>query len=71
MNKLVMLLGLLLVFAALAAAPMPLASTMSNPTRTVIIYPNVLFLIPLTLLGSLLILYGVTAERSSSRRLSR
>ena len=71
MNKLVMLLGLLLVFAALAAAPMPLASTMSNPTRTVVIYPNVLFLIPLALLGSLLILYGVTAERSSSRRLSR
>jgi hypothetical protein len=71
LNKLVMLLGTLLVFAAVGAAPMPLETVLRNPTRTVVIYPNVLFAIPLILLGSLLLLYGVTAGTSDSRRLSR
>jgi hypothetical protein len=66
-----MLLGTLLVFAAVGAAPMPLETVLRNPTRTVVIYPNVLFAIPLILLGSLLLLYGVTAGTSDSRRLSR
>jgi len=71
LNKLVMLLGTLLVFAAVGAEPMPLETVLRNPTRTVVIYPNVLFAIPLILLGSLLLLYGVTAGTSDSRRLSR
>jgi len=71
LNKLVLLLGTLLVLAAVGAAPMPLETILRNPTRTVVIYPNVLFAIPLILLGSLLILYGVTAETSDSRRHSQ
>ena len=71
MNKLVILLGTLLVFAAVGAAPMPLETILRNPIRTVVIYPNVLFAIPLILLGSLLLLYGLTAETSDSRHLSQ
>ena len=71
MNKLVMLLGTLLVLAAIGTAPMPLETMLRNPTRTVVIYPNVLFAIPLILLGSLLLLYGVTSETSDSRCISQ
>ena len=71
MNKLVVLLGMLLVFIAVGVAPMPLETILRNPARTVVIYPNVLVAIPLILLGSLLLLYGVTAEPSGSRRLSQ
>jgi len=71
MNKLAILLGILLVFVALGVAPMPLETILHNPSRTVVIYPNVLFAIPLILLGSLLLLYGVTAETSVSKRLSQ
>ena len=60
-------MGTLLVLAAVGAAPMPLKTILRNPTRTVVIYPNVLFAIPLILLGSLLLLYGVTAETGDSR----
>ena len=64
MNKLGLGLGVILLLAALGAAPMPLATTFTNPTRTVIIYPNLLFAVPLLLLSILLILYGVTAEKT-------
>jgi hypothetical protein len=47
---------------ALGAAPMPLETKFSNPAHTVVIYPNLLFAIPLLLLSTLLLLYGVTAE---------
>lgn len=67
MNKFVSLLGALLVFVAVGVAPIPLETILRNPTRTVVIYPNVLFAIPLILLGSLLLLYGFTAETSGSR----
>ena len=71
MNKLVILLGILLVIVALGVAPIPLETILRNPTRTVVIYPNVLFAIPLILLGSLLLLYGLTTETSVSKRLSQ
>jgi len=67
MNNLAILLGALLVFVAVGVAPMPLETILRNPTRTVVIYPNVLFAIPLILLGTLLLLYGLTAETSSKR----
>jgi len=64
LNKLGLGLGVVLLLAALGAAPMPLETTFTNPTRTVVIYPNLLFVVPLLLLSILLILYGVTAEKS-------
>jgi ABC-type transport system involved in multi-copper enzyme maturation permease subunit len=63
LNKLGVGLGVILLLAALGAAPMPLVTTFSNPTRSVTIYPNLLFAVPLLLLSVLLILYGVTAEK--------
>lgn len=63
LNKLVFALGALVVLVAMGVAPMPLDTTFSNPSRTVIIYPNMLFAIPLLLLGVLLLLYGATAEK--------
>lgn len=71
MNKLGILLGILLVLVSVAVAPIPLETVLRNPSRTVVIYPNVLFAIPMILLGSLLLLYGLTAQQSESRRLSR
>ncbi|HKM49881.1 MAG TPA: hypothetical protein VJZ75_01750 [Candidatus Bathyarchaeia archaeon] len=63
MNKLGLGLGVILLLAALGAAPVPLETTFTNPTRTVVIYPNLLFAVPLLLLSVLLILYGVTAQK--------
>ncbi len=62
MNKLALVLGIIVLVIALAAAPMPLAVNLLNPTRMVVIYPNLLFAVPLILLGALLLLYGVTTE---------
>jgi len=70
LNKLALLLGTVLVLVAVAASPMPLQTVLHNPIRTIVIYPNVLFAIPLILLGSLLLLYGLTAEQKGSRQLS-
>lgn len=66
LNKLIVVLGALVVLLALGVAPMPLQTVLHNSTRNVVIYPNVLFAIPLLLLGSLLILYGFTAEQTRS-----
>jgi peptidoglycan/LPS O-acetylase OafA/YrhL len=62
MNKLGILLGIVVVLFVLATAPMPLIVSLENPTRNVTIYPNLLFAVPLTLLGALLLLYGAVAE---------
>ncbi|MGA3405505.1 MAG: hypothetical protein ABSD49_07235 [Candidatus Bathyarchaeia archaeon] len=70
MNKLGMILGVLVLLVAVGAAPMPLETALHNPTRSVVIYPNVLFAVPLSLLGVLLLLYGATAE-STARALSQ
>ncbi|HMK84241.1 MAG TPA: hypothetical protein VK503_11030 [Candidatus Bathyarchaeia archaeon] len=64
MNKLGLGLGIILLVAALGTAPMPLVTTFSNPTRSVTIYPNLLFAVPLLLLSTLLILYGLSAEKT-------
>ena len=61
MNKLGILLGVIVLAVSLAAAPMPLVVNLQDPTRDVVIYPNLLFAIPLILLGALLLLYGATA----------
>jgi len=61
LNKFGIFLGTLLVLVAAGAAAMPLEITLHDPTRTVVIYPNLLFVIPMILLGSLLLLYGITA----------
>jgi len=73
MNKFGLILGLLVLAVALAAAPMPLTTNVGNPPQTVTIYPNLLFAVPLMLLGALLVLYGAVAgksEKSESLRLT-
>lgn len=62
MNRLGIILGVLVLAASIAAAPIPLMITLDNPTRGVVIYPNVLFAAPMILLGVLLLLYGATAK---------
>ncbi len=61
MNRLGILLGVAVLVVSFAVAPMPLMISLENPTRDVVIYPNLLFAVPLILLGVLLLLYGVTA----------
>lgn len=60
-NKLGLLLGFIVLVGALAAAPMPLMVELQNPARNVVIYPNLLFAVPLILLGVVLLLYGASA----------
>jgi hypothetical protein len=62
MNKLGIIFGVAVLVVAFGTAPMPLSVTLENPTRDVIIYPNVLFAVPLILLGVLLLLYGTLAD---------
>ena len=57
-------LGVVVLAASLALAPMPLTVELQNPNRTVVIYPNLLFVVPLLLLGTLLVVYGATAKKS-------
>ena len=61
MSRLAIVLGIGVLLVALAAAPMPLTETLDN-SRHVVIYPNLLFAIPLILLGALLLLYGFTSK---------
>ena len=61
MNRFAVILGVVVLAIALAAAPMPFTSTVGNPPQTVTIYPNLLFAVPLILLGALLLLYGAVA----------
>ena len=68
MNKLALVLGAIVLVVAIGAAPMPLKENFADPTRNVTIYPNVLFAVPLILLGALLLLYGLTVSgREESR----
>jgi hypothetical protein len=57
MNKLDIILGIVVLVIVGATAPMPLVSA-----QNVTIYPNLLFDVPLTLFGVLLLLYGMVAE---------
>ena len=65
-NNLGVLSGIVLLVAALVASPIPLAVTLSDPAREVVLYPNVLFAVPLILLGALLLLYGVTTDKKTA-----
>jgi small-conductance mechanosensitive channel len=67
LNKLGLILGALILLAAVGVAPMPLETTLPDPTRSVVIYPNLLFAVPLVLLGVLLLLYGATATKVMSQ----
>jgi len=67
MNRLGVILGLAVLAVAFAAAPMPLMVTLENPTQNVTIYPNLLFAVPLTLLGALLLLYGAVGGNGEKR----
>ena len=67
MSRLAVILGVMLLAFGLAAAPMPLTVTLENPSRNVTIYPNTLFAIPLLLLASLLLLYGITVKNPQDR----
>jgi hypothetical protein len=60
MNRLAVTLGIVVLVIAMGTAPMPLTLRLSDPVRNVSIYPNVLFAVPLILLGALLSLYGIT-----------
>jgi type IV secretory pathway protease TraF len=68
MNKLAIMLGVITLVVALAAAPMPLAETPQNSTKSVVIFPNTLFVVPLILLGTLLLLYGATWKKNTSSK---
>ncbi len=63
-NRFGILLGVVVIVACLVLAPMPLAVQLQNPNRSVVIYPNLLFVVPLLLLGVLLLLYGAAAKKS-------
>ena len=62
MNRLAIALGIVVLVIAVAAAPMPLSETLDS-SRHVVIYPNLLFAVPLVLLGALLLLYGITSGK--------
>jgi len=63
LNKAGLILGVIVLAVSFIAAPMPLPTRFENPSREVVIYPNLLFAAPMILLGALLVLYGATAER--------
>lgn len=58
--------GIVLLIIALALSPIPLAVTLSEPAREVVLYPNVLFAVPLIFLSALLLLYGVTTDKKTA-----
>lgn len=64
-NKLGIVLGIAVLAVVLTTAPIPLVVNLENPTQNVTIYPNLLFAVPLTLLGALLLLYGAVGDTSS------
>jgi len=70
MSRLAVILGIIVLALAIGAAPMPLTITLENPTRNATIYPNVLFAVPLILLGSLLVLYGLTVKSQEDTRVT-
>ena len=70
MSKLAVILGIVVLAIAFGTAPMPLTLTLQDPTRNVTIYPNVLFALPLILLGTLLLLYGVTVKNPQDARVT-
>lgn len=69
-NRFGLLLGAVVLGLTFSAAPIPLKVALQNPTRYVTIYPNLLFAIPLVLLGVLLLLYGVTAKNHATAGVS-
>lgn len=61
MSRVAIVLGIVVLVIAVAAAPMPLSETLDN-SRHVVIYPNLLFAVPLVLVGVLLLHYGLTSR---------
>ena len=60
-------MGIVVIGIVLVTAPMPLVVNLGNPARSVTIYPNLLFAVPLMLLGALLLLYGAIAGNGQCR----
>jgi len=58
-------LGIIVIAIVVATAPMPLVVSLTNPPEDVTLYPNLLFAVPLSLLGVLLLFYGVVAGKDS------
>ena len=58
-------MGILVIAIVLVTAPMPLVVSLTNPPEDVTLYPNLLFAVPLTLLGVLLLFYGAVAGNDS------
>jgi uncharacterized membrane protein YidH (DUF202 family) len=70
MSKLAVILGVAVLAIAVAIALMRLTVTLENPSRNVTIYPNALFAMPLILLGSLLLLYGIAVKNQQDANIS-
>jgi hypothetical protein len=66
MNRLAVIVGTAVLAVAIGTGPMPLRMSLKDPARNVTIYPNVLFAVPLILLATLLLLYGITLKADSS-----
>ena len=64
LNKLGIILGVIILLIATGTAPMPYQTILQSPVRIVVLYPNLLFAVPLILLGILLLLYGITVEEN-------
>jgi hypothetical protein len=62
MNKLAVILGVVVLAVAFGTAPISLTVTLEQPARNITIYPNVLFAVPLILVGTLLLLYGFAVK---------
>jgi len=62
MNRLAVILGVVVLAVAFGTAPMPLTVTLEQPARNITIYPNMLFAVPLILVGTLLLLYGFAVK---------
>ena len=62
MSRLAIVLGIVVLVIAVAAAPMPLSENLDGSGQ-VVIYPNLLFAVPLVLLGVLLLLYGLVSGK--------
>ena len=67
MNRFIVLLGIVVVAAGLATAPIPLTVNAPDLPSGATIYPNLLFAVPLLLLGALLLLYGLTVGHTESQ----
>ncbi len=70
MSKPIFTLGLVLLVFSMFVAAMPLGVTLQDPARQVTIYPNTLFAVPLILLGTLLLLFGLSEGSRDKQKMA-